>query len=515
MLEFIDNAFGHGNFFYKKMYMLLFAASCLAYDVELTLQIAEAITAVDDFESISSDRYFKSLNEDGSRSLTEISGVGLDVAARIANIASQLVDSDRDLLVWTNLTEVRCVDLDELAKDYDSRMINFKLPRLAMNLASMGAATTVALSLRTDACGYTPERLRDFLKRQLGWIYRMFHAQKPSAMSSCFKSKVVLILDRMDADLDPYTHPVPSLDVCMQICKKRLHRNLFTESLTSIVSIYGEAIAAWQNPSSLGQIQTWFNIRRGPSDIELLYQQSGFSLKYIRSDGKGRLQLRSACSAEVSSDDIATSTWVHAAVAFRAGSVSLILNGQESVRPWTRCPLPESAEVKLGKYQSGTEVRFHDLKLSADPDTPVAILPTMFQLEELGDAVPTYCRTEKGYEVAIGFTQCVPAVPFVFRTAVIVLEDGAPDEVADQTITTAEESDHERVPSADADKPFTIEKVLVDKHNEDYWTNATCIMTGSCAVLMLLFSCCIGFQLRRHHKAVEAQIQAAFGDGRV
>jgi hypothetical protein len=301
----------------------------------------------------------------------------------------------------------------------------------------------------------------------------------------------------------------------MQIFKKFTERTVFTGSHTSIASIYGDSLDGWQIPSTLGHIQTWFNIRRGPSDIELLFKQSGFILRYIRSDGKGRLQLGSACNAAVSSDDIPTSTWVHAAVAFRAGSVSLILNGQESVRPWAECPLPESAKVKLGEYQRGTEVRFHDFKLSADPDTAVEIFSTMLQLEELGDAVPAYCRTEQGYEVAIGFTQCVPAVPFVFRTAVIVFEDSAPPDAADQIITPAKESDRDRVPPAAADKARTIEPVHAPDRDEDYWIHATCILSGSCGVLMLLFCCCIRFQLLKHHEAIEARIQAAFGDGRV
>jgi hypothetical protein len=504
------------------MFILLFATASLAFDVELLLQVGEAITVVNDTESIASDRYFKSLNEDGSRKVTEMSSVGLDVAARVGRIVSILPSPDKELLFWTDISRVECVDLSYLEKAYELRVLNFTSPRKALTQASLAAATTVALGLRSIACSYDSDRLIQFLKSQLFEIYRIFNTEPSTDMSRCFKSRLVLILDRMNAGLDPYTHPVPSLDVCMKLCPKHLKRFKFAQRESSIVSIYGDSLVTWQIPSELRHIQTWFNIIRGPSEVQLLFQQSGFSLSYIRRDGRGRLQLKSTCKAVVTSDDIITSNWVHAAVAFRAGTVSLFLNGQESVRPWAKCAVPESAQVKLGEYQGDTEVRFHDFKLSADPNTAIEILPTMFQLQELGSAVPAQCRTERNFEVAIGFTHCVPAVPFVFRTAVLALADEAESKAEERDGLPVPifggdlvKLDREQPSTADAEESISTGAGTAAEPYFQDWIIATIIMSGAFAVIMLLFTCCIVFQLRRYHEAALAKIQAAYGDGRV
>ena len=328
-----------------------------------------------------------------------------------------------------------------------------------------------------------------------------------------------MIIDRLNTDaLDPYVHPVPSLDVCLKLVQpiRGLDGTRRGHGMFENVRFVNDA--QWHYSSDINHVRTWFNLLHGPSIIELFQLEGRWILTYTKVGHLAHLQLRSLCPGylnSVESDVDNVSIWSHAAVTFKAGSVSLFLNGHESVRPWSGCN-PTAAKpspLRIAYYSGGVSIRYYGFKVSADAEPVLDLFVEMQQLTELGNDLPAHCRTEKGYEVELGFTQCIPAIPFVFRTAILELE-----EIITTTPSVREEqveSTTEEVPAqgANGDPGTAVAEFPENEDGSSFHGIILICVVGGLVVLYVAFCAC--YQIRRFRGASNAQLRAGSDDERV
>ena len=503
----------------NQMFMLYYALPVIAFDIETALQVGEAVSFESTgFESIASARYFNSLNLDGTRSITEMSDKRLDVESRMQVILATLPPIDADVLEWTVISKSECVAISVLDELYASKIPHFKDAAGSMHQVALAATTTVALSLRSDTCGYTSEGLKIFLVTQLTRFYRILKSMRRTYKFTCLMSRVMMIIDRLNTDaLDPYVHSVPSLELCLKVVQPMYGLDGTRRGHGMFENVRYVHHAQWHYSSDINHVRTWFNLIHGPSIIELLQLEGRWILTYTKIDHRAQLQLRSLCpgnSNSVESDAGNILTWSHAAVTFKAGSVSLFLNGHESVRPWSGCN-PGAAQappLRIAYYSGGVSIRYYGFKVSPDAEPVLDLFVEMHHLTELGNDLPAHCRTEKGYEVELGFNQCIPAIPFVFRTATLKLEEivTATPPVKEEPVDSSEAVP---APAANGDPGLAVAEF---PESEDsfcfHGIVAICVVGG---LVVLYLACCACYHIRRYRAASNAQLRVASDDERV